>query len=788
MNTSPAPSRSTRKKPWRLHNSFRVSSDALSRVGALILPLAYVAIVVVSYAATIGPGNLGLTLQACADKWCVDWVMPGGQAWDEGARPGMIVLTADGQTPNSAAFSAEVAGRAELRTLAGETLRTELTTTAIGQSPAKYSLWALGGMFVVLGWAIVLRRPDLVAARIFGAFAGFAAIALGVSPAAGGTSPSWSVAVNFLALVGVGASLLPFVLALVARPGKARWTSFQIAFVSLGLIIGLSFLISVFLAPPFYEIIRPAGFLYLASSIFGALGFLFFKVLREPSERLRQQAQLALWGIALGTLPFVGLTLIPEALIESSLFPGHITALAVGLIPAAFAYAILQHQMMGIRKLVHRGMVYGIATFMLLAFTTMGLVLVFSALVETTASPYRLALVSVIVVASVALFYPLRIGAHRLVDRLIYRDATDFQKLIEAMRRDFLMPSQTVEVAGRMAESVCSALNLESVLLFLGSSPSEASLVATAGERSDEVAKHIYPRLAAQVEKTPTQELSELHWESDSLLLVTLALPTRYFGYMLIGPKRAGEIFLEDEKRLITVMTPMLALALDKSELSEELRELNQRLVQAGGIERASVARDLHDGPLQNAVLLAGVGSNSVKDPGEIALLLAQELREICSRLRPAILDDLGVVPSLEWLLDSVKKRYEISTNLSLENISEDDRFPPLVELALFRVTQEAANNAVKHAMATTLDVSLARVNGTLVLTMADDGIGFSPESTPKGGLGLTGMYERIVQINGSFDIQSAHGMGTTVIARIPVSLESLQEGTNGPPHKSAFS
>lgn len=291
-----------------------------------------------------------------------------------------------------------------------------------------------------------------------------------------------------------------------------------------------------------------------------------------------------------------------------------------------------------------------------LAFTTVGLVLVFSALVETTASPYRLALVSVIVVAGVALFYPLRIGAHRLVDRLIYRDATDFQKLIEAMRRDFLMPSQTVEVAGRMAESVCSALNLESVLLFLGSSPSEASLVATVGERGDEVAKHLYPRLEAQVEKTPTQELSELHWESDSLLLVTLALPTRYFGYMLIGPKRAGEIFLEDEKRLITVMTPMLALALDKSELSEELRELNQRLVQAGEIERASVARDLHDGPLQHAVLLAGVGSNSVEDPSEIALLLAQELREICSRLRPAILDDLGVVPSLEWLLDSVKK------------------------------------------------------------------------------------------------------------------------------------
>ena len=81
-----------------------------------------------------------------------------------------------------------------------------------------------------------------------------------------------------------------------------------------------------------------------------------------------------------------------------------------------------------------------------------------------------------------------------------------------------------------------------------------------------------------------------------------------------------------------------------------------------------------------------------------LARQLTSELREVCSRLRPAILDDLGLVPALDWLLEGVARQSGLSTRLELNGVDEDERFSPEVELALFRVTQEATNNAMKHS------------------------------------------------------------------------------------------
>ena len=227
---------------------------------------------------------------------------------------------------------------------------------------------------------------------------------------------------------------------------------------------------------------------------------------------------------------------------------------------------------------------------------------------------------------------------------------------------------------------------------------------------------------------------------------------------------------MEEEKRLVLAVTPVLSLALEKSDLAEELREINQRLVEAEEAERARIARDIHDGPLQNAMLLGGMGGFSAADSGRIAIQLAQGLREICARLRRAILDDLGLVPALEWLLGEASQRSDLSASLYLENVDEDERYSSEVELALFRVTQEAANNAVKHSKSTSLDVTLTRECGDLVLNVRDEGIGFSASSLETSGLGLTGMRERLVQLKGSFEVVSEPGAGTTVIARVPTT------------------
>ena len=91
------------------------------------------------------------------------------------------------------------------------------------------------------------------------------------------------------------------------------------------------------------------------------------------------------------------------------------------------------------------------------------------------------------------------------------------------------------------------------------------------------------------------------------------------------------------------------------------------------------------------------------------------------------------------------------------------------MELALFRVAQEATNNAVKHARATSLVVSLAHEHETLVLEVKDDGMGITLQPGPRQGFGLSGMRERVRQVGGSFDIRSTPGVGTAVIARVPL-------------------
>ncbi|MCI0438683.1 MAG: hypothetical protein L0177_06075, partial [Chloroflexi bacterium] len=517
--------------------------------------------------------------------------------------------------------------------------------------------------------------------------------------------------------------------------------------------------------PALYAWIRPALFLYASASVLGAVALLLaygnalvsLPNLRQQSPTTRQQAKVALAGIVLGLFPFVGLTLIPEALGQRTLLPIHLTVLAVVFMPALFAYAILQYQLMGIRKLVHRGMVYGITTVALLTIILVGVALAFELVAEnsTRVEDFPIPVIAGIAVAGILLFHPLRKGARWLVDRLIYGDVVDYRQLVEAMRRDLLGPGQTREVAEGITAILRQALQLESVLLFLGRGPDKAQLVAVDGKRGEEVLKDFYPDLETRLEESDGAEMMELRWEADSMLFTPLALPGKYCGYMVLGPKHNGEVFLEEEKQLISAMIPLFALTIDKSQLSEELRELNQRIIKAEEVERARIAIDIHDGPLQKAVLLTGAGGSAVGDSRELARFLVSELREICSRLRPAILDDLGVVAALEWQLEQIASRHGLLTRLTLNNVSEADRFPPDVELAIFRVTQEATNNAVKHAMCKNLEVRLSREGNNLALVVSDDGVGFALAPQSDGGLGISGMNERVMQLNGAFNIFS---------------------------------
>ena len=716
------------------------------------------------------PGELGLGLGRCGDDVCVAWVMPAGQAWQDGARPGMRVVSLNGVEAR-AVVSPHPLREAELLFPNGQSFVAHTLAGDITRPWASLSLWLTGVCFALLGAVVLVRRPDAPVARLFALFTGLTGVALGVSPAAGGPQPAWSLVVQFLSLLGVAASLPAFATAFVGDWSRSR-TALRFFWLAGGILV-TGYLVSLFIRPSLYVAVRIGFAIYFVGSILAALVVLARKAMvRDPTPSARD-ARVALCGIACGTLPFVGLTLIPQGAVHRDLVPAHVTAVLWGVIPLTFAYAILRHQALGIRRLVHRGMVYGITTVATLAVMLLLAVAVDSRADRILGATHPAWVTAVLLAFGVLLFRFLSGGVRTLIDRFVYHDEVDPGTLLAAMRSDLVDSEHAEVVVASMVKKLRESLRLEAVVLFLGTTAETMRVAASAGSRADESIAFVRPRLLEM--EFGEYGISETRWNSDMLLTAQLDAGGLTLGFLVLGPKERGEIFVREERRLVETVTPILALAIRETSLLAELREVSERLTNAQEAERGRIARDLHDGPLQKAILLGGGADVSCRDRTGVARELAAELRELCARLRPAILDDLGLVPALEWLLEKTAQGFTVTPHLTHRGMTEDDRLAPNAELALFRVTQEAVSNALKHGHATSIHVSLTRTMNGVELSVTDDGNGAVMAGDLMRGLGIPGMRERLRQVGGSVSVASDGRTGTMVSARIPYVVHGEQ-------------
>lgn len=214
-----------------------------------------------------------------------------------------------------------------------------------------------------------------------------------------------------------------------------------------------------------------------------------------------------------------------------------------------------------------------------------------------------------------------------------------------------------------------------------------------------------------------------------------------------------------------------------------QLRELSAYLQDVREAERTRISRELHDELGQNltALRLGLDWAQRHLQPGQdrlaARLLRLRELSEatvrslqtIASELRPGILDDLGLVPAIEWLVESFGERTGIAIQASVDvddrGCSHDAR------TAIFRILQEALTNACRHADAKSITVDLRKADEAIELAVADDGKGISvmpPGRRKPRSLGLLGMHERAAMVGGRLSVTSAPGRGTVVSLRIP--------------------
>lgn len=206
------------------------------------------------------------------------------------------------------------------------------------------------------------------------------------------------------------------------------------------------------------------------------------------------------------------------------------------------------------------------------------------------------------------------------------------------------------------------------------------------------------------------------------------------------------------------------------------------RIIKAQEEERRRVAREIHDGPAQamaNIVFRAEVcerlidtdiarSKSELKELREQVRVALRETRKIIFDLRPMTLDDLGLVPTIRRVLDTMKERNGIFPEVKI--LGEEKRLDSHIEIGLFRIIQEALNNVEKHSRASSVWVRIDFRPSVVSVVVEDDGRGFdSAENIGNESFGLMGMRERINLLGGEVNIKSESGKGTRIFATVPL-------------------
>ena len=301
----------------------------------------------------------------------------------------------------------------------------------------------------------------------------------------------------------------------------------------------------------------------------------------------------------------------------------------------------------------------------------------------------------------------------------------------------------------------------------------------------DSVVGHVYrsgrTERLTDIESQVRFRLGE-HLRASTGLVVPLVFRSRRIGVLAAFDRLVdGPEFGKEDGRLMEAFAAAAATAVAGAQ--DVAAQTRQRSIEASESERARWARELHDETLQElgGLKLALGAAARLEDLGEVKRAIGAaaaqvstgiaQLRHLITELRPASLDELGTGPALEALTDRIAAVNDLEVSLTIDLAYESGRasarHPPALETTIYRIVQEALTNAVKHARATRVTVSVAETTDHVDIAVGDDGVGFDPDASVEG-FGLIGMRERVTLVGGTMEVDSKPGSGTTVHCRIP--------------------
>ncbi|MCZ2860149.1 histidine kinase [Blastococcus sp. VKM Ac-2987] len=265
-------------------------------------------------------------------------------------------------------------------------------------------------------------------------------------------------------------------------------------------------------------------------------------------------------------------------------------------------------------------------------------------------------------------------------------------------------------------------------------------------------------------------------------IAVPLKVSGRDVGTLCVAERQPGEAFTAGDRRLLAALAPQVAVVVRALELTRSLERERDRVLTATHAERDRIRRDLHDG-LGPSLAGIGLGVQAVQaqlgrtaEPSTGGLLArlkdevdaaVGEVRRILDGLRPAPLDDLGLVVAVRRHADTLASR--VPVRVIAEQLPQ---LPPEVETAAYRIAQEALTNVARHSGARSAEVYVRARRGCLEVTVVDDGTGFAPsDGCRAGGVGLVSMRTRAAAVRGGLTVTSGPG-GTRVTAGLPLEAE----------------
>ena len=389
--------------------------------------------------------------------------------------------------------------------------------------------------------------------------------------------------------------------------------------------------------------------------------------------------------------------------------------------------------------------------------------------------------------------YNERLEAFRQMDQAILTASSTkavAQVAVDHLAR--LIPAGMVCIAlFDKSEDIASVLTVQCE--GLSSRESTASIREFLGASEESEVQECISRACIQGHVTMVPDVSADGRDLASVVAIPLAVQDSVIG-MLKLEARSGAHFGSEDIDIAKEVAGVLAIAINDARLFEEvvasrerLKALSHRLVEVQEQERRLIARELHDEigqaltglkfSLENLEAHSGPQNvEQIEESRRITLQLLARVRDLSLDLRPAMLDDLGLLPALLWLAD----RYSSQTGVevSFRHSGLDERLDPEIETAAYRIVQETLTNVARHAGRAQVEILLIVSAETLVVRVKDDGAGFDLKKALdlKNSTGLSGMYERASLLGGTLTVDTEPGKGTTVSAEFPlVSDESME-------------